>query len=98
VAHVVWEPEARDDLDGIRRYIARDSPERARALLDRIEAVTDRLEPFPRSGRVVPEIGRDDIREVLVHGYRVIYRIEGDEVDILAVVHGARRLGDIPGL
>jgi plasmid stabilization system protein ParE len=59
--------------------------------------VTDRLSQFPRSGRIVPELGRDDIREVIVQSYRVIYRLRGDEVEILTVHHSARRLDDPPG-
>ncbi len=43
-------------------------------------------------GRVVPAIDRDDIREIIVQSYRIIYRLLLDEVEILTVHHGARSL------
>ena len=41
---------------------------------------------------VVPEVGRPEIREVIVYSYRIIYRYTGDDVVILTVHHGARLL------
>jgi len=41
---------------------------------------------------MVPEVGREDIREFIVQGYRIIYRVLADEVEILTVHHGARLL------
>ncbi|MCK5147296.1 type II toxin-antitoxin system RelE/ParE family toxin [bacterium] len=47
----------------------------------------ERLIEYPESGRIVPEINKLNIRE-LVHGnYRVIYKIGLDEVHILTVRH-----------
>jgi plasmid stabilization system protein ParE len=57
---------------------------------------TERLAVFPRSGRVIPEKGRDDLREVVVQGYRVFYRLVEDSVVILAIHHAARRFPDLP--
>ena len=82
-----------DDLEAIARFIERDSPAYARAVVSRLVAATERLADFPRSGRVVPELGREDIREVLVWQYRIIHRVERERVVILTVVHGKRRLG-----
>src|SRR3712207_8332183 len=47
---------------------------------------------FPYSGRIVPEIGREDIREIIIQSYRAIYRILPDDAEILTVHHGARLL------
>jgi len=56
-----------------------------------IDAV-GRLERFPRSGKVVPELNRDDVREVIAPPYRIVYRIVGDSnIHTLTVHHGARR-------
>ena len=82
-----------DDLEAIARFIERDSPAYARAVVSRLVAATERLADFPCSGRVVPELGREDIREVLVWQYRIIHRVEKERVVILTVVHGKRRLG-----
>jgi len=44
---------------------------------------------FPKSGRRVPEYDVDQIREVFSDGYRIIYHICPERIDILAVIHGA---------
>lgn len=67
-----------------------------RELVRRVIAATRRLEQFPRSGRVVPEVWRDDTREIIVSRYRVMYRLRDDGVIILAVRHGARLLDELP--
>jgi len=98
VAEITWTDDASRGLDEVFRYIARDSEVNAGRMVARIIRTAERLEQFPRSGRVVPEIGSDDVREVIAAPYRVIYRIESDTVRILAVQHSARRLGHIPGV
>ncbi|MFN6142804.1 MAG: type II toxin-antitoxin system RelE/ParE family toxin [Pseudanabaena sp.] len=44
------------------------------------------------SGRMLPEINLEQIREVIEANYRIIYYVGSDRVDILAVVHGAKNL------
>jgi toxin ParE1/3/4 len=95
VARVTWTEQALENLDAICLFIARDAPRSAELFAARIFRVTDRLEQFPHSGRVVPEIDRQDIREVIVHGYRIIYRLSPEAVQILTVHHGSRLLGDV---
>ena len=43
-------------------------------------------------GRPVPEADRDDVRELIYHGYRIIYRTKSARVQILTVIHGSRNL------
>jgi plasmid stabilization system protein ParE len=47
---------------------------------------------FPFSGRVVPELGDESIREWFAYSYRIIYRVEQEIVTIAAVIHGRRLL------
>jgi toxin ParE1/3/4 len=47
---------------------------------------------FPRSGRKVPEFDDEDIRESIAYNYRIIYRVEREEILIAAVIHGKRML------
>jgi toxin ParE1/3/4 len=47
---------------------------------------------MPFAGRVVPEHGREDIREVLVRSYRIIYRVQPDQMVVLTVLEGHRLL------
>jgi toxin ParE1/3/4 len=73
-------------------FIARDSPQVAAAFADRLLHAADRRANHPRLGRVVPELGRENIREISVGSYRVIYRLEQERVHLLTVHHGARLL------
>ncbi len=66
----------------------------ARVFTERLLAAAGRLREFPLSGRVVPEKRRDDVREVFVRNYRIVYRVGADLVEILTIHHGARLLGD----
>lgn len=84
---VIWSPLAERQAEEAYEYIARDRPDAARKwlteLIDRVEG----LHRFPRRGRVVPEIGRQDYRQILHQPYRVIYAIRHDQVEVLAVRH-----------
>ena len=57
----------------------------------RLAAAARRLRDHPLTGRVVPELARPTIRELIEGAYRVVYRVTPDEVQVLTVVHGARR-------
>ncbi len=93
LARIFWTQQARDDLRAIRAHIARDAPAAAGEYVRRLRKSVERLRDFPFSGEVVPEIGRDDIREVIQGVYRVIHRASDKRVEILTVFHGARILG-----
>ena len=87
-----WTRQAREDLRAIRAHIARDAPATATAYVRKLRASVERLRQFPFSGEVVPEMGREDLREVLQGNYRLIYRVSEMRLDILAVYHGSRIL------
>jgi plasmid stabilization system protein ParE len=53
--------------------------------------VVERLGHLAKRGRVVPEVGRPEVREVFHGAYRVIYRLDSKRVVILTVRHGRRR-------
>jgi len=50
------------------------------------------LARFPRAGRKVPEFDDENVRELIVYSYRIIYRLQNDEALIVAVIHGKRIL------
>ena len=91
MTRIVWTEPAVSDLDSIHAYISRDSAIYADASLTEIFDATDRLIDYPQSGRVVPEIDDDSTREIIVGNYRVMYDSSGDNIRILAVLHGARQ-------
>lgn len=89
---VIWSDDAVEDLQQISDYIARDSGHYARVVVRRIIERTRSLSRYPSIGRVVPEVGDEAFREILVHSYRVIYRVERDRVTIEAVAHSKQDL------
>ena len=90
---IEWSEVAQADLDDIYQYIARDVPYYAELFIDRLIEATDKLEDHPRIGRRVPEADyRDDIRELIVQGYRIIYLVTDETIYILTVIHGSRDL------
>ena len=89
---VHWTHTAIEHLLAIYEHIAQDAPLYARRMIDRLTKRSEQIAAFPRSGRRVPECEAPDIREVIERPYRIIYRIKTDQIDILAVVHGAQLL------
>ena len=92
MAEVKWTLQALDDLESICLFIGRDSPQAAAVFAQRAFRSTDPLVNFPRFGKVVPELEIENIREIILGNYRVIYRIENEQVQVLTVHHGARLL------
>ena len=92
MTQVRWTEQAVADVRSIREFIERDSPRYGRLVAERLVEATDRLEAFPRSGRLVPEVGRDDMREIIVGDYRIVYRLEADAAVLLTVFRGSRLL------
>ena len=87
---VKWSLPARNDLKQIHDYIAKDSRYYARNVIQEIVAKTETLTELPETGRTVPEIRDQNIRELIVYSYRLIYEISEFGVEILAIIHGRR--------
>ena len=88
---VRWTERASKDAIGIFDYIADQSLTYAESVYERILARPLQLERFPESGSIVPEYSRPDIRELFVYSFRIIYRVENNEIRILTVIHGSRQ-------
>ena len=89
---IVWSSRAAKDLDSIVDYIGADSPSYAGTVLKNIVNQTRILTRFPQAGRMVPEFDDEDLRELILYSYRIIYRVQNDEALIVAVIHGKRVL------
>jgi plasmid stabilization system protein ParE len=87
-----WTDRARSDLAAIERYIALDDRDAAARWIDRLRERARKAARIPNAGRVVPEIGREDVREVFLGNYRLVYRVGANHVDVLTVFEGHRRL------
>ena len=89
---IVWTDPAVEDLRELHAYIARDSEMYASGFVERIILAAERLADHPKVGRVVPEANNENVREILYQRYRIIYRVKGDSIEMLSVIHGARDL------
>ena len=93
MAEVLVSSAARSDLESIDDYgIDRFGEEAADALSDRFERVFEQLAEFPRSAPERPEYG-EDIRCWTHLGYRVLHKLEGENVVIVRVLHHSRDVG-----
>lgn len=95
---VRWARSARRDLEAIVAYLADRSPQAALATLDRLEARAKTLTTLAERGRVVPELARlhvREYRELVVPPYRVVYRVDGSRVLVLACLDARRSLEDV---
>lgn len=91
---VNWTEAALDDLQQIADYIGRDSSVYAAAIVQEAFSAADTLKRFAEAGGIVPEFDDPSIRELFIRKYRMIYLIESERVLVVAIVHGARHLGD----
>ncbi|HXH83280.1 MAG TPA: type II toxin-antitoxin system RelE/ParE family toxin [Candidatus Tectomicrobia bacterium] len=79
-------------LDDAVSYVARDSHPAAERLLTQALEAASSLDIHAERGRIVPEVDRANVRQLLVQRYRLLYEVTPAEVQILAFVHGARDL------
>lgn len=88
-----WTRLARADIDAAYEYVAADSEQAADHLLETIEKAAVVLARHPMAGRQGRVSGT---RELVVAGTQWIlpYRVRRGFVDILAVIHGARKWPD----
>jgi len=91
---VHWTENAIGHLVNIYEYIAINSPTYGKRMVDRITRRSEQIAKQPLSGRKVPEYDAKDIRELIEKPYRIVYRIKQDQIDVVAVIHGARILPD----
>ncbi len=87
---LLWSPTARAHLKHVRAFIAADNPRAAAMTAKKILNAVERLKDFPASGRpgLMPHT-----RELVVPGtpFFISYRVKGQVIEILGVIHGARR-------
>jgi len=89
---LIWSPSARLDLKDIAAFIAEDNPSAADRFVKSVFQAVETLADFPESGRIVPEFGDPNIREVIRKPCRIVYRIRRRKrtIEIARVWHAAR--------
>ncbi len=92
MAEVVWTAPALQQLDAVAEYIALDNPAAASDLVNAVLNKVERLNAFPQSGRLPPELPNSVYRDVVVPPCRVFYREEGVRVLVLYVMREEQQL------
>jgi len=90
-----WTDRAVADLEESGDFIARAKPAAARVWVGRLQDRARAAATAPRAGRVVPELGRDDIREVILRSYRIVYRVDPGGIVVLTIFEGHRTLAGV---
>ncbi len=89
---VIWSYVAVGNLIENSRYIAKENPDAARGVISDIYEAGNRIKEFPDKGRIVPEIGKSNVKEIFCRSYRIIYKIEARKITILTVRHMRQHL------
>jgi len=87
---IEWAERAVADLRAIDNYIAADNPAAAERWVGKLIAKAETAARLPMAGRVVPEKGRCDIREVFLRTYRIVYRVREEGIVVLTIFEGHR--------
>jgi addiction module RelE/StbE family toxin len=89
---IIWSPFAIERIIEIAKYITNDNPVAAEKWVNSVFNAVKRLEDFPESGRMVPEIQKREFREIISGNYRIVYRLYNKEIRILTIRHGKQIL------
>ena len=89
---VKWSLRARADLKAIHDYIAKDSPRDAKRVAQEIRLKAESVVELPYSGRKVPEVNDEQLREVPSYAWRILYHVRNGDVFVVTLVHKRRNL------
>lgn len=89
---IIWTARSENDLLEIGRFIAKNNRTAARQWTAKLKKKAYEASRNPKAGRQVPEFEREDIREVLLKSYRIVYQVQTKHIEILTVFEGHRLL------
>ncbi len=84
---IIWSPLAVERAAEIAKYIAQDNRSASEKWVENLFKKAELLESSPKCGRMVPEILRQDIRELIYGNYRIIYHLDMKRATILSIRH-----------
>jgi len=96
--NVIWAKTANEDLIEIIQFIKFDSPITAKNILNKIKKKSFSLDSFPQRGRIVPELKEQGIfqyQELIIHPWRMIFRVSSCTVYVLSIIDARRNVEDI---
>ncbi|GEM_PF-846969 len=83
----LWCEAAAEQIESIRDFISRDSRRNAERVAEHLRIRGDSIGPGPESGSIVPELDRNDVREVFIYSYRLIYQVRKTHVGRQGQLH-----------
>ena len=89
---VIWSDESLNRLLEIEDFVAVDNALKAEEFTDLLISKSVVIEENPEIGRIVPEFSDPNIRELIIKGCRLVYRIVKDRINILTVFEGHRQI------
>ncbi len=89
---IIWSPLSLKRAHEIAKYIAQDKPLAAKKWVNQILNAVSQLKKFPTKGRLVPEVNRTYIREIILGSYRIIYRTDKKQITILTIRYSKQLL------
>lgn len=93
---IIWTDNAIQDLHEIGEYIAKDSIHYARKTVEDLFYSADILESHPKAGKILEELGLEEIRQLIIGNFRIIYEIiDHQRIDILTVHRTSRLLDNV---
>jgi len=87
-----WSWRAARQFEDICEHISQDSKSYASVFARRVNAIVRSMPTAPKLGRMVPEYGDENLRERVYQRYRIVYRLRGEVIEVVAICHGARPL------
>ena len=92
--NIIWSPLSVERLEAIFEYISNDYRSAAMKMIDKIFSKVETLRDYPQIGRKVPEVNREEIRQISLGEYRIIYRVERSRIIILTIRNFKQLLPD----
>jgi addiction module RelE/StbE family toxin len=89
---VIWTARSLKDLEEIGEYISKDSVKYSKLTLDKLIDTAILIEHNLLIGRIVPEVKKRNIREIITGNYRIIYQIKDKKYAYILTVHHCSRL------
>ena len=91
MAELIWTVKAVEQIEEIGSFIGKDSPFQARKVVQLIIKETRKLKEFSHFGKMIPEVQKEQYREIRIFSYRILYKIISENrIAIIGVVHGYR--------
>ena len=90
--NIVWAPEALDRIEDFAQSMAQHDEQLAAQWIDDLFERVEVLSHLPRSGRLVPEANREDLREIIWKNYRIIYRLQAGTIEVLTLFHSRQEV------